>query len=288
LTITIEDGPILDERNKVLHESFKRYLDIRLGIRNRPKFLTLARDYVIEHYSEKLATGDVTSAEYTEKIADWDRSLMLFDKRLGRINKTLRLRDLIGKGIADYECTFTDKGLWHPHRHLILETKFLPWPYLAVLWRIATRDQGHIVDIRPMSANERERKEQFKYVTKPWEIPEDKREEFREAVRGIKRIWPLGGSKPVKVDNVCPFCGKNTCHGRIVGMGESCQVMRVGDWEVLKVQIGEGIAAKNIYFVKVEGTWTDAKPEALSLILSELECHSEPAPPVYLPQFFPM
>lgn len=277
LTPTIKDGGDLRDRIQVYQASFRRFLDTRLGARNRPKFLALAGEFVIEHYSKLLIEGNLTSAEYAEKVTDWDRSLDLFDKRLGRIGKTLRLRDVIGRGIALFECTW-DKD-WHPHRHLILDTKFLPWPYLVILWRSATRGQGQVIDIRPIGKSDKDLKEVFKYLSKTWEIPENRRDEFRDAVRSLKRVWPLGGSKPVKVDKECPFCGSSTCHPRIVGMGEDCQVMRVGDQEIMQVQIGEGTKAIDLYFVNIKGTWTEAKPEAVDLILREIACHSAGAPP---------
>jgi hypothetical protein len=277
LTLTIKDGDDLRERIQTLQASIRRLLDMRLGSRNRPIDLDLAQVFTVAHYYALVEKGDMTAGEAARRVNDWQKSFILFDKRIARYSSPPRFRDICGKGLAVFECTWC--GDWHPHRHLILDMGFIPWPYLVILWRRATRGDGEIVDVRSLFKTDRDLREVMKYVTKPWLIPEHLKDEFRDAVRGLKRVWPIGGAKPVKVDKVCPVCKSPACTAQIMGMGEHATITRTQGMEVMEVKLGDNHDARTLTFVKDGGNWLEAKPEALYLILREVACHSTPSPP---------
>jgi hypothetical protein len=299
LTPTIKNGGDLRDRIKFYQESFRRLLDLRLGARNRPKFLREARWFIRGHIDKLLAAGEITKAEAEYRVLDWEKSLVKFDKRLAGMvtEKTIkrknkkgeikevkvrvlpRLRDVIGYGVAMFEITINELKTWHPHRHIILDTFFLPWPYLVVLWKVATRGEGEVIDIRPVGKSQKDMREIFKYLTKSWEIPEDKKDELRDAVRGLKRVWPLGGAKPVEVEEPCPFCGELTCRPHLVAMGEHATRQKVAGLDVLRIVTSDAAGSLDRWFYLDKGTWREAAPEVVDLILREFACHSSPSPP---------
>ena len=278
LTPTItKDRSDLKDRIKFYNDAISRLWDIRLGKRNRPVFLQQAIEFTHKHFTDKVSTGDITQQEAERIIASWEKSLLQFDKRLGKMTSP-RVREVMGYGIGLFECPLKD-GDWTPHRHLVIDTRYLPWPYLVVLWRRATKGAGEIVDIRPIGKTEKDLKEVFKYLTKSWEVPADRRAEFRDAVRGIKRVLVLGNAKPVEVDKPCPFCGEVSCRPHLVGMGESVTRIKVLGLDILKVLTSDIAGDLGNYFYLDKGSWRECKPEVVDLILRELACHSTPAPP---------
>jgi hypothetical protein len=139
---------------------------------------------------------------------------------------------------------------------------------LVVLWREATQGEGYIVDIRAIKRDDRgAMREAVKYVTKPWDIPTDKAGELRQVLFGRKRVWPLGGARPVVHEAKCPGCGEPTsqCHALDVGFADT--VWSNGrDWAMIRLrQSGEVLTIK-----RIDGRWQ----EALILIPMRIACHS--------------
>lgn len=267
ITLTIRGGQHLADRVKVLSTSFDRLLDIRLGLRNWPKFRELAREFLALH----LVENEPSQAVRDSRLEALGRS----QDRLGRDIRAWyrtngrwpRLRDLIGPGFSTLEVTYSQDHGWHPHRHLVTDSSFIPWALLVVLWREASQGEGQIVDIRAIKREDRgAMREAVKYVTKPWEIPSDKADELRQVLFGRKRVWPLGGARPVCHEAKCPGCGEPTsrCHALDVGFADT--VWSNGrDRAMIRLRSsGEVLAIQ-----RVGGRW-----QSLLLIPMRFACHS--------------
>lgn len=241
ITLTIKSGDELKERIKVLQSSFRRLLDYRLGPRNL-KLIKGRSDAFLELHLSKLVTeGTINELEATRRLITFRKYINRFEGMINRYKqfktKWPRMRDVIGPGFATLEITHNQDTAWHVHRHLCVDGQFIPWAVLVCVWRIVTNNEGEIVDVRSMdNSYERSINEVTKYLAKPWDIPNDKKDEFRSAVRGIKRIWPLGGAKPVIVDPICPFCGDPACKGRMLDTGEAFKQGMIGETKVMFIR----------------------------------------------------
>jgi len=276
MTLTIKDGSELRERIKHYQEALSRFYDIRLGKRNIERFTLEADSFYRDHINRLSLRGDLTSQEASYKLTSWERSVNKFNARLIKLveknkgKKYPRVRELFGLGVAVFECTYNLD--WHPHRHVVTDAGYIPWAFLVVLWRFATRGEGEIIDIRPIGKTSKDLKEVFKYLSKFWEIPEEKKKEFREAVKHLRRVQPMGGAKPDKIDKVCPFCGSSACHARLLGLGESYQRVKFNGLDVLKI-FREGGSSVD-WFYKDDGQWKECPREVVYLILRDLSCQT--------------
>ncbi len=158
---------------------------------------------------------------------------------------------MTGPGFATFEVTYHDDTGYHPHRHLTVDSWYIPWPLLAALWRAATDGAGEIVDIRAVSRDRKGMLEAVKYVTKAWEIPKDKAGELRQVVFGKKRVWPLGGAKPAKVDKTCPGCGRPTCQCHVMDVGFADTVTLHKDRAVIQTWFSK----QPIEIARKDGRW---------------------------------
>jgi hypothetical protein len=181
---------------------------------------------------------------------------------------------MIGDGLATLEVTINViSALWHAHRHLVVDSGFIPWHLLVVLWQHATKGQGKIVDIRQLAKGSGAVEEGIKYVTKAWEIPDDKADELRHAVFGRKRIWPLGDAQPVEIESVCPGCGKPTSECRIIDIGfaDTLAAGVTGDgqrWTWVQMRHTED----RVLLLWTDGQWQVAQD--INLIPMPFACHS--------------
>jgi hypothetical protein len=268
LTLTIKNGPDLKERLVSMQKFFRKFLDLRLGVRNRVKFMELALDYTRTHF------GD--NATDLEK---WEGRVRSFDKYLGTLASSARVRDLFPSGLANVEVTYALINYWHAHKHLVIDSPFIPQPYLVALWMFVTEGEGMVVDIRKVDKSRKGIAEILKYLTKASDIPEDKQDEFRKAVKGLKRVWPLGDARPVEVSNPCPFCGGPACHGHLVGIGDHAMFWKSGGVDCMSLDMNDG---KRIYFIRGESGW---KSVPVYLIPKQFACHSNTSqgPPAPLP-----
>lgn len=268
MTLTIKSGPVLDERNTTMQKYFRKFLDLRLGSRNRVKFLDLAMEYTRTHFSD--------NATDLEK---WEGRVRSFDKYLGTLASSARVRDLFPGGLANIEITYSDEHGWHAHKHMVIDSPYIPQPYLVALWKFITEGEGQVVDIRKVDKSGKSIAEVIKYLAKINDIPEDKQDEFRKAVKGLKRVWPLGDARPVEVSNPCPFCGGSACHGHLVGIGDNAKFWKSGGVDCMSLDMNDG---KRLYFVRGESGW---KSVPVYLIPKPFACHSNTSqgPPVPLP-----
>lgn len=226
ITLTIPDGPDLAERINFLQASFRRFLQMRLGGRNIKRFNENALIFAGHHFEQLIASGTMDPLAAAAELRTWQESLEKFSltltRRKDKKGQWPRLRHIIGKGFASLEITF--QGDWHVHRHLCVDGQYIPWPLLCAVWQVATRDQAIITDIRKIDRSPESMKEVAKYISKGWEIPLDYQDEFIQAVKGLKRIWPLGGAKPVEPDKGCPYCTDPECKSKICGLANLVEV----------------------------------------------------------------
>jgi hypothetical protein len=283
LVLTIKDGPDLKEQKKIYEEARRRLLDKRLGSRNRPGLVISAKTFVREHYRKEVEKGKVEQFELDDIIGSHDLSIDKFDRMLDKANASKgpqRVRDLMGPGVGLLEITVN--GDWHWHRHLVYDAQYIPWAYLVVLWKEATRGEGEVVHIGKVGKTDQDMLELFKYTSKPWEIPEPKKQELRDAIKGVKRVQALGGAKPVDVQHPCPICGDEGCKAGYVDHVEGFEVVHLGSREYRVCGVAEDDVYRRLCFEKLASGWTQVNAESVYLILRELACHSTPAPPAQL------
>jgi hypothetical protein len=309
ITLTMKSQTVLEQAKKDFQLSFRRLLDLRLDDRGLPKLVKAAlalvhrsREKLIERFGEEVGSKYADALERS-KIHDtefWEKSVEKFrrtcereakrekfnlaGKHKGEVRKdqTIRFRDMIGPGFASYEVTYNPSEGWHFHRHCTVDGEFIPWPVLVVAWRIATKRTGSVVDIRLMDKSEKSMRELVKYCTKPWEIPDDKKSELRQSVRGLKRVWPLGGAKPVKAHPVCPFCKDENCRAhRVTGIVEIIAEGTLPSGIPYR-DVWDAREEKSYTFTQEHGIWgglaDDPEAHPLLLILSAFACRSQ-APP---------
>lgn len=93
----------------------------------------------------------------------------LLDK-LTKSFRTLRqlpIWSVVLGGCAFIEVKWNDKAQrWHPHLHLLMESKYIDQGALSECWRMITKD-SFIVDIRRVESEEVASRYVTKYVTKP-------------------------------------------------------------------------------------------------------------------------
>ncbi len=202
----------------VLNSAFRRFLGTRLGPRNLAKLEPEALAGVEAACRAEFDKGGIASVEMQSKINKKSLEVKRFCANLLRRGKRfgwLRVRDVIGPGFISREVTRGD-GDWNPHGHMVVDGQYIPHAALVVLWSWATGVKSPSVDVRALRTRSKDGVQKFmleavKYLTKMWDIPEEDHEEFRAAMRGKKRVWPLGGAKPVKPEKECPCCGYADC-----------------------------------------------------------------------------
>jgi hypothetical protein len=219
ITFTMKSQPVLKKAVKDFQSSFRRLLDLRLGVRGLPKLVEAALDFVrAPGKLDKILTEDEIARQERWETSI-DRFRLACERKAVRLGRAPRMRDMIGKGFASYETTYHTVEGFHFHRHCTVDGEFIPWPVLVAAWTVATQGEGSIVDVRQVDKTYRSMEEVIKYCTKPWEIPDEKKTEVRQAMKGLKRIWPLGGACPVKPLPLCPFCKKEECKAhRVTGL----------------------------------------------------------------------
>ena len=260
--------------------SFRRLLDLRLGADGLAELVAGALDFVRNPPSA--LKGD-ERLRFLSKARLWERRIEMFKTKVerlqGRRGKLIRFRALIGKGFANEEMTYSYDCGFHFHRHLTFDGAFIPWPVLVAAWMKATQGKGKIVYIQEVDKSDESIEELIKYICKPWEIPSEKADEVRAALRGSKRIWPLGGAKPVDVKPLCPFCKKPDCRAhRASGLVTIIQSGTLEDGTRFRIAYDQR-AEKSFTFYLHNGIWEGDDP--LDLIPCAVACHSgsSPSPP---------
>lgn len=263
ITFTIPDGVNLAERIDFFQASFRRLLSMRLGSRNLKNLQTEAMEFARRHYAELVTKGEMTEVESLTKLTQWETSIQKFvdqvKKRHDKKGKWPEMRAVIGPGFARLEITF--EGDWHVHRHLCVDGDFIPWPFLCAAWLKATGGAARVVDVRPVDKTPDGMAEAVKYITKPWDIPEAQQDDFRAALRGMKRIWPLGKAKPEEVESLCPYCGDPNCKAHPDGRANLVESGNLWgrDYKVFETDpAGDGTKTRFVMLRGDDGQWREA------------------------------
>lgn len=213
MTLGVKSGSNLDERRKHFQSAFRKLLETRLGKNNLRYYRSAGLCFLQDHLDQEVKAKKITFEESLVELERWEKSIERFigDQidYFAENGKWQKVRHIVGEGFASLEVTLTNEG-WHVHRHITTDGQFFPWPLLCAIWKKCSGD-SFIVDIRSVGKTEKDLRELIKYVTKAWEIPKSKYAEFRSAMKGVKRIWPLGYAKPIEVKHVCPYCGDESC-----------------------------------------------------------------------------
>ena len=274
LSFTIKDGDNLKERITYLNNCRRKLWNKRLGSRNLKKVIKGSLEFLRSHYQGELIKGNITETERDYKIRFFESSINRFEKKIEGYSKSVQVRKLMGKGVVILDITGGDD--WHVHNHAVLDMAYMPWAVIVYLWEQISG--ASIVEIRELYKGERDKRECFKYVTKPWEIKTiEAAAEFRAAIHGVKRVIPVGGAKPVRIDKTCPICGEAGCHAELLARGAFVQIIKAGDRKIMRALFDdfETGKARTLYFENRRGCgWVEVAPESLYLILRELSSHS--------------
>jgi hypothetical protein len=294
ITLTSRSRPTLRQAVKEFQASFRRMLDLRLDKRGLPKLVKDTLDFVRnppKELAEELGEESEAAREkrWTESVEKFRLDCVRKAKKVKlnrsgknkwkpRKDQRVRMRDMIGFGFADCETTYNPDEGFHFHRHLAVDGAFIPWPLLVTAWTMATKGDGTVAHIQSVGKSMKAMDELIKYIVKPWEIPDDKKDEVREVVFGMKRIWPIGGAKPEKVVAICPFCGEDSCKAhRITGYVTTMDEGTHPDGTRYR-QVWDGREEHSYLFTLEHGLWVGADDPPFVLIPKGIACHSQ-APP---------
>lgn len=208
MTLTIQNGSDLKERINTLYTARRRLLDLRLGRNNRANI----RRAVQADTERKVQAGTLTQDKAQERLEQVERWLVAVERTEALNGKSPKMRTLM-KGLAFLENTYNaESKTWHAHLHCIVSMRYMPQAVLKVVWQMATRGAGKVVDIRKINDADEGLREVAKYVSKAWEIPQDEYPTVIDALAGVKRISRIGNIKPVEVEKpACPGCNKPSC-----------------------------------------------------------------------------
>lgn len=279
ITLTIPNGADPQECKERLQAAFRALLELRVGTRNINKLCDAAAEFAKRHFTDQLLNNQVNSVQCQEAITRHTNSINRFrisiKKRAGQWPK---MRHLIGPGFASLEVTYNPETGYHFHRHLCTDGQFIPWAFLCVAWLKVTDNQASITDIRSIDQTEEGLQEVVKYVTKGWDIPEDEKPSLAAALRGVKRIWPLGGAKPEKPIKLCPYCKDLSCKAT---MGAPCHLLEAGECWGSKYQIFETEGVGAVKFIVIR--WVTGELDEVPLLDTLRVCaafeHSPGGPP---------
>ena len=227
MTLTIRNGSDLAERLALLDTSFRKLLDFRIGRNNRGKIERKVNTYV----NDLLANRSISEEQAQKWLNSTTNWLNFITKQEAKQGQSFKLRKLL-KGLSSLEVTYNAEGeTWHAHRHLILSMQYIPQIVLTVLWQMATKQEGKIVDIRAIKDVKSGLREAIKYTTKAWEIPEDKADELLKALKGKKRTWVIGRIKPQEEEPAkCPGCNQTDCKCEKVAIVSKAQELDGGGY----------------------------------------------------------
>ena len=272
----------------------RKFTNFRLGKRNRVKLVQFCHSYNLNHFGEgEVEKRDRSVKRFITRVealeaktrakAEIDKKACLEAGKPWKVKtvKTVRMYDLASEGFGTLEITYNqDRDDFHPHLNLVTDASYIPWVVLLAVWFWASDKRAEVFWVHRLSNVPEDMKEIVKYVTKAWEIPAGRQDDLRKALRGKRRIWPIGSAKPEKVKEPCPCCGKSDCACRFAGMGEILKRGKTSFGEVIRVRTNSlDDRLQELWFVKCHGVWKEPEPESLQSILRELARHSEPAPP---------
>lgn len=148
-------------------------------------------ELLIEHHPHRFLT-------LTLKHSDTPLSLQL-SRLLDSFRRLRRLpfwRNAVSGGAAVLEVKHSHRdNLWHPHLHVLLDSKFLRHQDISAEWFRITGD-SYIVDIRLINSHEQAARYMTKYLTKPVPVTVINKpaalSELLEAFRGRRLVLTFG------------------------------------------------------------------------------------------------
>lgn len=207
MTLTIANGHDLAERIATLRTSRKRLLQLRIGRNNRARI----RRAVEIAIAQALSAGRIDQAKADKWRTQAERWLDAVARVKTSDGKSPKLRQLI-KGLTFLEITHDARHGWHVHLHCIVSTRYTPQVVLQVMWHMATRGDGRIVDVRKIDDAAEGLAEVSKYVTKPNGIPDELGPTVIAALKGVRRLTKIGNIWPVEPEPLpCPGCDRPGC-----------------------------------------------------------------------------
>lgn len=230
MTLTLRSGHDLAPHLAELDTGFRALLDFRIGKDNR----AMIEGKVSAKVAELQARGSISTEQGNQWKASAAKWLGMIEKRETKHGKSFKLRKLL-KGLSSLEITYNESAAtWHAHRHIIVSMPYMPQIVLSELWSIATEGRGQIVDVRAIGHDlTGGLKEALKYTAKAWEIPDDKADELLAAVKGKKRVWPIGRIKPAdKEPTKCPDCQSEECTCKRVAMVSTSDKLEDGSYDI--------------------------------------------------------
>jgi len=143
-----------------LNNGLKRLYEIRLFGRRTWEKVKKEFYKELERYEKNLSENEKYKAERQKKYFEE------FEKKYSfLIGSGLKFGQVFN-AVWKLEVTFNKKIGWHPHWHSIF-SGFIPKLLILVLWKMATRGEGEIVDVRKVRGKKAIR-ELLKYTTKFW------------------------------------------------------------------------------------------------------------------------
>lgn len=116
-------------------------------------------------------------------------------------------------GLWSIEVTWNPRTGYHPHIHAIVDLPFVSLRELSAEWERLTGARAQ-PDVKRAITPEQKLglcREGIKYVSKPWELPEDVLEVLAGVVAGRRLVQPFGGLEPQPESEAgpelcCPRC----------------------------------------------------------------------------------
>jgi hypothetical protein len=202
LTVTVASTATAQAGRDKLQTAFRRFCELALGPRGLPGLLASAREFVAQ---------SPDAAQRARFNVELDRFEARIIRKRRKATRPIRMRDLLGSGWRAIEVTYTEAG-WHWHIHAALDMAYIPQPFIVAAWLSATRGESQIVDVRAIGKTRDDINEVCKYVSKGWELPDDRaRDELRLALYGMQRVKAIGGAVPAEPAHVCPCCERKDC-----------------------------------------------------------------------------
>lgn len=199
LTLTLPSTVKAKDGLRALQKAWGRFRNMRIGGRARARLWAEVEAFILSPKRD---------------IKPLKRAQLLKSSRryLEGLGASRRVRDVLGQGLSSLEGTYSRNGFhWHYHVVFSGRGQYIPWPVLAVLWGRASGVAGAVLDIRKLRGPKAVM-EVLKYVSKPGAILPSKQQEFCDALKGVRRVRPIGGAKPTKAAKLsCPCCGEPSC-----------------------------------------------------------------------------
>ncbi|RLI80895.1 hypothetical protein DRP07_08420 [Archaeoglobales archaeon] len=187
-----------------IKKSFSRLMDMRIGSRKM-------KSLEVEFY-KRLEKSNLDENQRDLQVAlfkEFKDKAEAVRKKLGRSPK---LRDILNRGIAKLEITYNAdcETQYNVHVHAVVDSKApIPQVLLSMMWEFVSGFP--ICDVR--KARDNYEIELLKYITKPWEVPDELFGEFLWALKDRKKVW-VWGDIELNDESVCPYCGKSDCRAR--------------------------------------------------------------------------